>query len=66
MATNPNAMKTMETNSIFTNVAETNEGGVFWEGLEKETEMDKLEFTDWHSNKWKPGDKTPAAHPNSR
>ena len=66
MATNPNAMLTMQKNSIFTNVAETSDGGVFWEGLEKETPMSELEFTDWLGNEWQPGNGKPAAHPNSR
>ena len=132
MATNPNAMLTMQKNSIFTNVAETSDGelsqefetkaffsptlmvnilfdsydtelspnrhltsylrqcvgnymkccymidkpngilwnlllgGVFWEGLEKETPMSELGFTDWLGNSWQPGNGKPAAHPNSR
>ncbi|XP_043254350.1 phosphoenolpyruvate carboxykinase [GTP]-like [Colletes gigas] len=64
-ATNPNAMRTIFKNTIFTNVAATSDGGVFWEGMEKEISED-VEVTDWRSNKWTRGSKTPAAHPNSR
>ncbi|CAI6365614.1 unnamed protein product [Macrosiphum euphorbiae] len=62
-STNPVAMDTVFKNTIFTNVAQTSDGGVYWEG------MDKLEpgvtVTDWQGNPWTPGS-TPAAHPNSR
>lgn len=62
--TNPVAMDTVFENTIFTNVAQTSDGGVYWEG------MDKLEpgvtVTDWQGNPWTPGSSTPAAHPNSR
>ncbi|CAK9812245.1 Phosphoenolpyruvate carboxykinase [GTP] [Anthophora quadrimaculata] len=64
-STNPNAMKTIFKNTIFTNVAATNDGGVFWEGLDKEID-ETVEITDWRGNKWTRGSKSPAAHPNSR
>lgn len=64
-ATNPNAMKTIFKNTIFTNVAATSDGGVYWEGLEKEI-GDDIGITDWRGNKWSKESKTPAAHPNSR
>ncbi|XP_014297793.1 phosphoenolpyruvate carboxykinase [GTP] [Microplitis demolitor] len=64
-ATNPNAMKTIFKNTIFTNVALTSDGGVFWEGMENEIDKD-IGITDWHGNPWSRDSKTPAAHPNSR
>ncbi|XP_026830378.1 phosphoenolpyruvate carboxykinase [GTP] [Ooceraea biroi] len=64
-ATNPNAMKTIFKNTIFTNVASTSDGGVYWEGMEKEIE-DNIKIVDWKGNNWFRGSKVPAAHPNSR
>lgn len=64
--TNPNAMATVVKDTIFTNVASTSDGGVFWEGLEKTLEPG-VKITDWMGNPWELGvSKTPAAHPNSR
>lgn len=64
--TNPIAMKTIFKNTIFTNVASTSDGGVFWEGMENMISPD-VQITDWLGNPWKMGEtKTPAAHPNSR
>ncbi|KAG8301182.1 Protein kinase C-like 1 [Homalodisca vitripennis] len=65
METNPNAMKTMFANSVFTNVAATSDGGVFWEGMEKEISPD-VAITDWHGKAWNRTKNYPAAHPNSR
>ncbi|KAI6206080.1 hypothetical protein M3Y94_00865700 [Aphelenchoides besseyi] len=64
--TNPMAVATFQRNSIFTNVAETDDGQYYWEGLEDEIKDKNVQITDWLGNPWKLGDPTPAAHPNSR
>eukprot|EP00697_Spironema_sp_BW2_P014884 gnl/Spiro4/5524_TR2802_c0_g1_i1.p1 gnl/Spiro4/5524_TR2802_c0_g1~~gnl/Spiro4/5524_TR2802_c0_g1_i1.p1 ORF type:complete len:656 (+),score=197.58 gnl/Spiro4/5524_TR2802_c0_g1_i1:59-2026(+) len=60
--TNLNAMQTIRKNTIFTNVARTPDGGVWWEGLEGEPK----ECTDWTGQLWTPGCGRKAAHPNAR
>jgi len=61
--TNPVAIETMRANTIFTNVALTPEGDVWWEGL---TDDAPSNLTDWTGKPWTPNSGTPAAHPNSR
>ena len=63
MKTNPNAILTISKNTIFTNVALTSDGDVWWEGLTKEIPEG---LTDWTGKSYDPLSKKPAAHPNSR
>lgn len=66
MKTNPNAMLSIQKNTVFTNVAETSDGGFFWEGLEKDMSPN-VKITSWLGmENWTPDVGKPAAHPNSR
>ena len=60
--TNPNAVKMLTHDCVFTNVAETDDGDIWWEGLSDPP----AHLLDWKGQDWSPASDKPAAHPNAR
>ena len=61
--TNPNCLAALNKDTIFTNVAMTPDGDVWWEGL---SQTPPMHLTDWQGKPWDPDSEKPAAHPNAR
>jgi phosphoenolpyruvate carboxykinase (GTP) len=66
MQTNPIAMKTINHDTVFTNVAQTEDGDVYWEGLDDHMVDQGQHLTSWKGKEWTNSSPEPAAHPNSR
>ncbi len=62
MSSNPNAMRGLTANVIFTNVGKTDDNDIWWEQIGTKP----AHLIDWQGKDWAPGSKTPAAHPNAR
>jgi len=66
MVTNPNAMRTIRKNTLFTNTAMTEDGDVYWEGIDETEELKGKKIISWKGKEWTKESGEPSAHPNSR
>ncbi|KAH0619184.1 hypothetical protein JD844_018963, partial [Phrynosoma platyrhinos] len=65
LKTNPNAMRTIQKNTIFTNIGVTSDGDVYWEGIDKQL-APGVTLMSWKNKEWTAKNEEPCAHPNSR